>query len=43
VEVYSDPGSQGYKAIHRSGRAQQAVSATVPGLAFDLARILPPR
>ncbi len=41
MEVYSDPGPQGYRSTHRVGRGERIVSATVQGLALDLAQIIP--
>ncbi len=43
MEVYSDPGPQGYRSTHRVGRGERMVSATVQGLALDLAQIIPSR
>ena len=43
VEVYSAPGPQGYRSIQRFGRDERIVSATLPGLALDLAQIIPSR
>jgi len=42
VEVYSEPGSVGYRKTVRYVRGERATSATVPGLAFDADEALPP-
>ncbi len=42
IEVSSEPGPQGYGRVARFGRAGRVVSATLPGLAFDVAEALPP-
>jgi Uma2 family endonuclease len=43
VEVYSEPGPEAYGVVARFGRGTRVVSATVPGLVFDVAEILPHR
>jgi Uma2 family endonuclease len=43
VEGYSEPRPEGYRTAVRRGRGQQVASATFPGLAFDVAEVLPPR
>jgi Uma2 family endonuclease len=41
AEVYSEPGERGYGKVYRTGRGGKVVSATVEGLSFGLAGILP--
>lgn len=42
VEVHSEPGSDGYGKMARSGRGRKVVSATLTDLTFDAADALPP-
>jgi Uma2 family endonuclease len=42
VEVYSEPGLDGYGKGARFRGGDRVVSATVSGLAFDVAEVLPP-
>lgn len=42
VEVHSEPGSDGYGKMTRSGRGRKVVSATLTDLTFDAADALPP-
>ena len=42
IEVHSEPGPGGYGRVARFGREDRIVSATLPNLAFDVAKSLPP-
>lgn len=42
IEVYSEPGPEGYATVSRYGRGQRVVAATIEGLTFDAAEALPP-
>jgi len=42
VEVHSEPASAEYRAVSRQGRDGRVASATLAGLAFDVAEVLPP-
>src|SRR3954454_16103689 len=42
IEMYSEPGPNGYGRGARFGCERRVVSVTVPGLAFDPAEALPP-
>jgi Uma2 family endonuclease len=42
IEMYSEPGPNGYGRVARFGCERRVVSVTVPGLAFDAAEALPP-
>ena len=42
IEIYSEPGSAGYKRGACSGREGRVVSVTLPNLAFDASDALPP-
>ncbi len=42
IEGYSEPGPGGYGKLVRIRRGERIVSATLPDLAFDAAKALPP-
>ena len=42
IEAYSQPGTGGYTRSARFGRGGRMISATLPGLAFDVDEALPP-
>ncbi|MCA1687903.1 MAG: Uma2 family endonuclease [Actinobacteria bacterium] len=42
IEVHSEPEPAGYRRITRLQREGRVVSITLPGLAFDVAEVLPP-
>lgn len=43
IEVHSEPDPGGYRKTTRYARADRVESATIPGLAFDMDEVLPPR
>ena len=42
IAVYSEPGPGSYGKLVRCGRGERVVSATLPDLAFDATKALPP-